>query len=109
MKKAGKAKKAMKSMRRRRAKKVSKIGRKWQVFKGTREKSKGGLKKADLMKNKHGKVVSKKMSAKGKKSKWMATVQKARSALRVKGFQAVGGKSKAGQELLRKARSFYKK
>ena len=31
------------------------------------------------------------------------------AALKIKGFQAVGGKSAAGQALLKKARSFYKK
>lgn len=53
MKKAMKAPKAMKAMKMK-AKKVSKKGRKWQVLKGTKEKTNGGLKKGDLKKNKHG-------------------------------------------------------
>ena len=61
-KKGGK-KSAMKAMRRRKAKKVSKVGRKWQVFKGTKVKTQGGLKKGDLMKNRYGKIVSRKQSA----------------------------------------------
>merc|ERR550514_802461 len=99
-----KASKAMKSMRRmKRAKKVSKIakgrGAKARVFSGKKEKTVGGLVKSALTKNKAGKVVSKKRSAYAKKmfakriGGWTAAVNKARKALGVKGFQAVGGKS----------------
>jgi len=49
------------------------------------------------------------MSRRGKRSKWIKAVMRARRALKCKGFQAVGGKSKAGQRLLRKARGYYKK
>merc|ERR1712050_413969 len=98
------------------AMKVSKIARgrlaKSQVFKGRKEKTVGGLKKSDLMKNKHGKVVSKKASARAKKGKtaaWTGAVVKARRELGVKGFCPVGGKSAKGQALLKKVRSFYKK
>lgn len=108
--KAMKAKKAKTSMRRRRrAMKVSKVGRKWMVFKGTREKTRGGLKKTDLTKNKYGKVVSKKRSAMARRSSWCSAVQKARKALGVRGFCAVGGRTAKGQELLKKTRSFLKK
>merc|ERR1719221_712562 len=100
---------------RRMKKRVSVIGRgklaKSQVFKGRKTKTVGGLKKSDLTRNKYGKIVSKKQSAqakKGKSGKWAASVVKARKALNVKGFCPVGGKSKRGQELLKKARSFYK-
>merc|ERR1712226_1285112 len=99
--------------------KVSKIAKgkraKLSVFKGTKEKTVGGLKKSDLTKSKSGKIVSKKQSARGKKvyakylSKWTSSVAKARKALGVKGFAAVGGKTKAGQALYAKAKSFYKK
>merc|ERR1719373_826447 len=102
--------KAMKSMK---AMKVSKIAKgrmaKFMVFKGSKAKTVGGLKKESLTKNKYGKIVSKKMSAKGKKSPWMAAVAKARKDLKVKGFQIVGGKTAAGQALLKKAKSYYKK
>ena len=107
-KKGGK-KSAMKAMRRRKAKKVSVFGKKWQVFKGTRAKSFGGLKRDDLMKNKNGKVVSKKKSLRGKKSKWMAAVASARRQLGIRGFQIIGGKTGKGQAFLKKARSLYKK
>merc|ERR1712118_36951 len=53
-------------------------------------------------KNKHGRVVSKKQSARGKKNPWMIAVQKARKALKIKGFCAV----KKGSELYKKAKEF---
>merc|ERR1711972_935707 len=102
------------------AKRVSNIARgrgaKARVFKGTKEKTGGGLKKSALTRNKAGKVVSKKGSAHGKKvyqrnglAKWTKACQAARKSLGIKGFLAVGGKSAKGQALLKKARSFYKK
>merc|ERR1719281_1722131 len=96
MKMAMKAMK-MSAMKMKKAMKVSKKGKKWQVFKGTKVATKGGLKKSDLKKNKYGKVVSAKASAaskKGKKALWTGAVSKARKALGVKGFCAVGGKTK---------------
>ena len=126
MKKAMKARKAMKSMkarkarksmkkRARKAKKVSIVAKnkraKLTVFRGTggKVKTQGGLTKADLKKNKNGKVVSKKASLRGQKNKWAIALNKARKALNIKGFQAIGGKSAKGQALLKKTRSFYKK
>merc|ERR1712232_382189 len=97
------------SMRMKKAMRVSKIGKKWQVFKGTKVKSTGGLKKTDLTKNKAGKVVSKKKHALGAKNKWAVATKRARQALGIRGFQPVGGNSPRGKELLKKVRSFYKK
>merc|ERR1719476_347757 len=113
-------KSAMKSMRRMKAMKVSKVAKgkraKNSVFRGTKEKTSGGLKKSDLMKNKRGKVVSKKRSASskngkgGKKiAKWAAAFKAARKAMGVKGFVPCGGKTNQGKALLAKTRSFYKK
>merc|ERR1711874_864794 len=48
--------------------KKSLIGTKGQVFRGTKLKTKGGLVKKDLMKNKQGKVISKKRYATGRKN-----------------------------------------
>merc|ERR1712187_935373 len=84
------------------------------VFRGTKVKTSGGLKKSDLKKNKNGKIVSVKASARGKKSfsrisAWTKAVQSARKALGVKGFCAVGGKSPKGKALYAKAKSLYKK
>merc|ERR1712193_239635 len=87
---------------------VSKIGRgkfsKVLVLRGTKEKTVGGLTAKDLIKNKHGRVVSKKMSARGKANPWMIAVKKARAALKIKGFSAV----KKGTPLYIKAREFMK-
>jgi len=129
MKKAMKAKSTMKSMKKKSAKKggmkkkamrVSKIAKgkraKSSVFRGTKVATSGGLKKSDLMRNKDGKVVSKKASAQGKKlykkngiEKWIKAVTAAKKALGIKGMQVIGGKTSKGQALLKKARSLYKK
>merc|ERR1711879_983027 len=54
--------------RRRKARKVSTRGSKVQVFRGSRLKTKSsGQTKSDLMKNKRGRIVSKKAHAKGKR------------------------------------------
>ena len=45
--------------------------------------------KESLVKNKHGKVVSKKMMAKGKANKWIKAVTAARKALGIKGFAVI--------------------
>merc|ERR1712064_248228 len=114
-----KAMKARKSMKKamKKAMKVSIIAKnkraKSTVWKGLKVKTVGGLKKADLMKSKTGKVVSKKSSLAGKKaykfiSKWTVAVSKARKALGIKGFVPVGGKTAKGQAVLKKAKSFYK-
>merc|ERR1712164_81226 len=101
-----KAKKALKPKKKK--KKVSKIAkgkfRKVLVLRGKKEKTVGGLKATDLIKNKNGKVVSKKASAKAKKSPWIAAVTAARSALKLKGFVAI----KKGSPLYAKAKSLYK-
>merc|ERR1719343_1288254 len=108
---------AMKMSMKRKAMKKSVIAKgkrgKSSVFKGTKVKTVGGLKKADLMKNKNGKVVSKKSNAAGKKAfkmikGWNAACIKARKALGVKGFCPVGGKTAKGQALYKKAKSLYK-
>merc|ERR1711973_1058338 len=69
MKKAMKAKTAMKAMKKK-AKRVSIVARgrgaRARVFSGKKVKTSGGLKKSSLMRNKHGRVVSKKAHAGGK-------------------------------------------
>jgi hypothetical protein len=95
-------KKAMKKVMKRKAMKKSNVAKgkraKSSVFRGTKEKTSGGLTKVSLTKNKRGKVVSKKAHARGQKvykniSAWTKAVQDARRELGVKGFCAVGGKS----------------
>merc|ERR1719419_406947 len=75
------------------AKKVSKIARGRRrysmVYKGKREKTASGIKATDLTTNKYGKIVTKKMSAKGKNFKWPQTIAAARKALGITGFVLV--------------------
>merc|ERR1712021_128912 len=59
------------------------------VLRGSKAKTVGGLKASDLIKNKNGRVVSKKQSARGKKNVWIVAVKKARAALKIKGFCAI--------------------
>ena len=110
---ARKTKKATKK-KARKAKRVSKIAKgkraKNSVFKGKKEKTASGHKKSDLMKNKNGKVVTKKAHAAGlnsykRISGWTAAVAKARKALNIKGFVAI----KKGTAFYNKAKSFYGK
>merc|ERR1712110_958489 len=82
--------------------------RKAQVFRGSRVKTAGGLKKTDLKKNKNGKVVSISLSNAGKKSyhrikAWVVATTKARAALNIKGFVAI----KKGTPLYKKAKEIY--
>merc|ERR1712126_516491 len=112
-------KSGMKGMKRKAMKKsvIAKGKRaKSSVFRGTKVKTVGGLKKSDLTRNKQGKVVSKKGSAASKRryqknglAKWTKAVQSARKSMGIKGFQVVEGKTSKGQALLRKARSLYRK
>merc|ERR1712029_302478 len=96
--------KAMKAMKK---KSVSKIARgqmaKVMVLRGSKEKTVGGITAKDLIKNKLGKVVSKKQSARGKKNPWTQAVAKARKALKITGFVAV----KKGTPLYTKAKELY--
>merc|ERR1719482_1356040 len=111
-----KAMKAMKSMKKRAMKKSvvakgykTRAGANRAVFEGRKMRTVGGLKKDSLIKNKNGRIVSKKASAKGKANKWIKAVSKARASLKLKGFAPIGGKTAAGQKFLKLAKSFYKK
>merc|ERR1712126_134121 len=120
MGKSMKKKSAKKGGMKKKAMRVSKIARgrgaKARVFRGSKESTVGGLKKSDLIKNKQGKIVSKKSSIRAKKAyqknglaKWTKACSQARKALGIKGFQVVGGKTAKGQAFLKKARSFFEK
>merc|ERR1719377_386088 len=99
------------------AKKVSKIAKgkraKAQVFNGIKEKTNSGLRKDSLIKNKRGKIVSKKASAAAKKKfasnvkAWADCVATARKALQLKGFVAINGKMAEGKALYAKAKALY--
>merc|ERR1719235_3174752 len=76
---AMKAMKAMKVMKKKSVSKIAKGSRaKSMVLRGSKEKTVGGLTAKDLVKNKRGKVVSKKASARSKKSPWIQAIAKAR-------------------------------
>merc|ERR1712224_234116 len=102
---------AMKAMKKKRVSKIAKGSlAKSVVLRGTKEKTASGLTKADLLKNKRGKIVSKKQAANGKKQfianglgKWTKAVQKARAILKLKGFVAI----KKGSPLYTKAKEIY--
>merc|ERR1719510_2304065 len=95
------------------AKRVSKIARgrfaKVLVLRGKFEKTQGGIRADGLMKNKWGKVVSKRSSAawvrRGKD--WIDATVQARQVLNLKGFVAVNGKSLQGKALYLKAKTAY--
>merc|ERR1719424_2541480 len=75
------------------------------AFAGKISKTATGLVKSDLMKNKAGRVVSRKRSAMSKKSPWLAAVKQARATLKIKGFCAI----KKGTPLYKMAKELYKK
>merc|ERR1712190_196371 len=98
------------------AKKVSNIARgklaRAAVFRGSKAKTASGMTKERLERNKRGKIVSKKASARGKKNwansalkKWIDACKQARKQLGVQGFCAVGGKTAQGKALYAKAKS----
>merc|ERR1719335_2010197 len=95
-------------------KKVSKVARgrmaKALVFRGSKEKTVGGLTKDSLMKNKRGKIVSKRNNAKGKRAfknveTWVEAFVQAREMLRVEGFHAINGKTLQGKALYYKTKA----
>ena len=98
------APKAMKAMK----KKVisARLARR-HAFAGKIVKTKTGLTKSDLVKNKMGKIVSKKASLRAKKNNsfgpWLSAVKKARKALNIKGFVAL----KKGTPFYKKAKEFF--
>merc|ERR1719390_148853 len=95
-------------------KKVSKValGRyaKALVFRGSKEKTVGGLTRDSLMKNKRGKIVSKRQNASGKRAwknveTWCEAFMQAREMLRVEGFHAINGKTLQGKALYYKTKA----
>ena len=103
--KAMKAMAAMKAMRAMKKKVVSARLARRHAFAGKIAVTKTGLKKTDLMKNKNGRVVSKKASLRGKASPWIKAVQVARKELKIKGFCAI----KKGTPLYKRAKELYTK
>merc|ERR1711948_167263 len=103
-----------KSMKAKKSKIARGIFAKSLVLKGRRVKTSGGLTKDALIKNKAGKVVSKKKSSLGKRrygnsalKKWNVACKAARKALNITGFVAVNGKTAKGKALYAKAKALY--
>merc|ERR550514_1027982 len=105
----------MKAMRKvMKKKKITKIARgrmaKALVFRGSKEKTVGGLTRDSLMKNKRGKIVSKRNNAKGKRAfknveTWVEAFVQAPEMLRVNGFHAINGKTLQGKALYYKTKA----
>merc|ERR1712156_276182 len=98
------------------AKRVSKIAKGAQaravVLRGTKEKTASGLTAGMLMKNKRGKIVTKKAHALGMKrfsmiKSWNESVVAARKALGITGFVAINGKTSTGKALYAKAKALH--
>jgi len=86
----------------------SQIGSKVKVWNGTKKYTKSGLMKKDLLKNKHGKIVSRKQYKLGqilKKSPWVKACMKARKELGLKGFVPLN-KGIEGKAYYKKAKSY---
>merc|ERR1719296_402704 len=84
------------------------------VLRGTKEKTSGGLTKDLLIRNRRGKIVSKRASANGKRrykqiEDWTEAVMDARDLLHVRGFLAINGKSLQGRALYMKAQMLREK
>merc|ERR1712050_821040 len=119
MGKAMKAKAAMGGVKVMKAKRVSVIAKgkraRASVFNGTKVKTYTGLTKANLIKNKRGKIVSKAASARAKKAfassgakAWIEACKAARKALNLTGFVPIGGKSATGKAFYAKAKALLK-
>merc|ERR1711920_814408 len=90
------------------------MGAKALVLRGTKEKTSGGLTKNLLIRNKRGKIVSKRASANGKRrykqiEDWTEAVMDARDLLHIRGFLAINGKSLQGRALYMKAQMLREK
>merc|ERR1711876_132015 len=90
-------------------------GRRHESHEGQKQKTLSGMTKANFVKNKSGKIVSKKASERAKKAfassglkAWCDAVKAARKALNLTGFVAIGGKSATGKALYAKAKSLLK-
>lgn len=87
------------------------VGSRAQVHHGTAYKTKGDLKKSDLVMNKHGRIVSKKKQATAKREKRLEKAgykpKKGQFVLMRKSMRATGKKAKKskGKKGTRKARS----
>merc|ERR1712203_1240912 len=102
------------SMKVMKAKRVSNIARgrfaKALVLRGSKAKTASGLTADMLMKNKRGKIVSKRKSASGalryaQVESWVEAHMKARQALKIEGFVPINGRSVQGKAIYVKAKA----
>ena len=108
---------AMCKMLRKAGTKVKKVARgkraRSLVLQGKKARTKSGLTKSDLKRNKKGRIVPKKKSEACKKNshehtvRWSACVQRARAMLHIVGWCPVGGQSAMGKKLLKKTKELY--
>merc|ERR1712012_84301 len=82
------------------------------VLRGTKERTRSGLRKEDLLLNKRGKAVSKKRSALGRRQyrhvePWVDSVMEARRILHLRGFVAINGRTLPGKVLYARAKALY--
>merc|ERR1719316_2167669 len=82
------------------------------VLRGAKLKTVGGLTKELLMRNKRGKVVSKKASAHGHRAfkfieTWVDSVMEARTAIHARGFVPINGRTLQGKALYVKAKALH--
>merc|ERR1719324_404253 len=77
------------------------------VLSGKKQKTTKGLRAEDLMRNRWGRIVSRKVSAKSQENAWILATKRARASLGITGFCAVGGSSDMGKQLLAEVRSVY--
>ena len=76
--------------------------KKLHVFAGKIAKTRTGLQRTDLLKNRYGKIVSKKKRLLRQKNPWIRAVQEARAALKIQGYSVI----KKGTPLYNKAKDF---
>merc|ERR1719195_1137737 len=84
------------------------------VFRGKYQKTSGGLTQDMLIRNKRGKIVSKRASAHGARAfkqieSWLEACMAAREAFHTQGFVAINGKTLQGKALYAKAKTLYSK
>ena len=75
------------------------------VFKGKQQKLRSGLRRTGLVKNRRGRIVSAKLSERGKKSVWCRAVSAARRRLGLKGMHLL----KKGGEFYKEAKKIQRK
>lgn len=77
-----------------------------QVYRGTKKYTKGGLTKKDLVKNKKGRIVSKRQQSHNPLKKWVSACKQAKLELKIPGFCPLN-KGPEGKALYKRAKEIY--